>query len=109
MELEVKVKNLKNEMMVVKPTLLWGDVLLFSSEDSVNFLEMCEKFEVPILGVEGFRIANGKRMPDMECILDLSVFVGSEEGRISSLKVAREFVGNLFDSDLFFEFVVMDE
>lgn len=103
------MKNFKFNIHGFKPTMVWGKVPLFDAKDAVAFLIECEKLDVGILGVEGFRVLDGKRVPDMNYILDFSELVGLDGGRERSFGVAREFICSCGDADLLFEFVLDDE
>ena len=54
----------------IPPTLRLRKADLFSSADAAEMLDICEKQGVTVLGIEGFRIGNGQRVPDPTAIAD---------------------------------------
>ncbi|WP_439850253.1 hypothetical protein ACTACG_20470 [Pseudomonas syringae] len=62
-----------------------------------------------MLGIEGFKIVGGKRIPDMDCIADFSVLVKSAGKNFSaaSRDAAECFINSIDDSNIFLEFVLV--
>lgn len=93
----------------LEPTLLWGGTPLFSLDDAIKLLGFCEQNDAAVLGIEGFKIAGGKRVPDMDCIADFStlVAVAGREFPTASREAAKLFIESIADSDVFLEFVLV--
>lgn len=87
------------------PTRWWRDVPLFSISDSAVLLSYCANMCIGVLGVEGFRLEQGHRIPDMDCIADLSVLKEDEAFCEKSIEAARRFL-ECIPPDVFLEFVL---
>jgi hypothetical protein len=79
-----------------------GGLLLISSEDAPRFLDACERQEVLVLGVDGFRILDGVVEPDMNAIADFSTLVDAQE----SVTESRRFVAAIRTPGTLFEFTL---
>jgi hypothetical protein len=92
----------------VHTTLRWGNADLFSSNDAVEMLDRCEKRGVTVLGIEGFRIENNRRIPDPTAIADYSALAQAPDRSRASIDAARKFVASFRQSDLLFEFELQE-
>jgi hypothetical protein len=91
------------------PTRWWGDVALFSVSDGLVLMDYCEKSGIAVLGVEGFRLKEGSRVPDMDCIADFSELaaVSGAEFQERSIFAMKGFLSSMPEEDLFLEFVLV--
>lgn len=104
------MKEVLSNQLPFVPTKLWGDTALFSILDAFKLLDCCEKYGFSVLGIEGFRVSDGGRVPDMNCIADFSGLLKVSEKEFSkkSISVAREFIKNIPDKNLLLEFVLVE-
>ncbi|MDT4869470.1 hypothetical protein FQZ97_1044980 [compost metagenome] len=93
----------------VSPTRLWGDVPLFGVSDSLELIGYCEKNDIAVLGIEGFRVNNDKRVPDMDYIVDFSELfrVSGKDFTEKSLQISKSFVQSVEVLDIYFEFLLV--
>lgn len=95
------------------PTTWWGDIPLFNLDDSFKFIEYSNSHCLGILGIEGFRLENKCRIPDMNCIADFSSVyqhTNKIESSTKSNTAAKTFLEKIAaDSDLYFEFTVVSQ
>lgn len=93
----------------LKPTLLWGDTPLYSLRDAIKLLEFCELNDAAVLGIETFKIAGGKRIPDIDFIADFSALVAVTGSKFpaASRDAANVFIKSIGTGDIFLEFVLV--
>lgn len=91
------------------PTKEWGDNHLFNKLDSIELLDCCKRNNIFVLGIESFRISNGKRVPDMGCIVDFSDFLKIYDDNLveRSVETSKLFISEVGDLDIYFEFVLI--
>ena len=49
-----------------------GGELYLSSTAAHDFVAACQENEIAVVGIEGFRVSGGKRIPLLDCIADYS-------------------------------------
>jgi hypothetical protein len=93
----------------LEPTRLWGDTPLFNLNDGIKLLAFCEKHGAAVLGIEGFKILGGKRVPNLNYIADFSALavVAGEAFPAASRKAAKCFIESISDGDILLEFVLV--
>lgn len=72
-------------------------------------LDFCCEQNAAVLGIEGFNVVKGKRVPNMDYIADFSGLIsvaGDDFPRISR-EAARRFIGSIIDEQLLLEFVLV--
>lgn len=90
----------------LEPTRYWGNVPLFNIQDGIKLINFCEKHNIAVLGIEGFKIINDKRVPDLDYIADFSalMMVSGDNfpsvSRISALK----FLNTIGNEEILIEF-----
>lgn len=99
----IEVKNLPLADLNL-PTRWWGDVALFGISDCSVLLNYCASVGIAVLGVEGFRLEQGHRIPDMDCIADFSVLAEGESFCERSVEAMKKFI-RIMPPDVFLEFV----
>lgn len=83
-----------------------GSLDLVSAADARRLLLVCEEEEVPVLGLEGFRVEGTAIVPEMAAIADYSSsFRGSPDRARETIASARRFLDSMTDSALLFELV----
>lgn len=93
----------------INPTKMWGNVALFNISDSRTLLSACEKNDIAVLGIEGFRVLKNCRVPDMDCIADFSKLLLSSERYFSanSREKAKKFIDDFTSDDILLEFTLV--
>lgn len=91
----------------ITPTLLWGGVPLFNVSDGLKLLDYCESNGVAVLGVEGFAIKGGKRVPDMDCIVDFSASLTDLDFLRRSIEASRKIIEGKMSSGIVLEFLLI--
>ena len=71
---------------------------LYSIDDAIELVKLCQKKAIPVLGIDGFKIYGKKIQPSMENSIDLS-------DQNESYGVALSFLHNRHDLDLLYEIV----
>lgn len=94
----------------LEPTRIWGDTPLFNLSDGHKLLDFCDRHDVAVLGIEGFKVAGDRRTPALECLADFSALALSagKEFPALSRKSARYFLDTISDPDTFLEFVLVN-
>lgn len=83
-----------------------GSLDLVSAADARRLLLVCEEEEVPVLGLEGFRVEGTAIVPEMAAIADYSSsFRGSADRARETIASACRFLDSMTDSTLLFELV----
>ncbi|MGF6362616.1 MULTISPECIES: hypothetical protein [Pseudomonas] len=91
----------------VSPTLMWEGIPLFDVSDAIRLIEYCEGNDIAVLGIEGFRIAGDKRVPDMDCIVGFSASI-NEDGFVGkSLEVSKRIIKEVDDLETLLEFLLV--
>ncbi|CDT22496.1 hypothetical protein MUK51_07405 [Sphingobacterium faecium] len=74
-----------------------GGLNLYSKEDTLKFIDECEKDTVSILGIDGFYITENSTQPSLANSVDLSGFSMENENIYDLVKsFVAERPGNLF-------------
>ena len=75
----------------------------------MELLDLCSEHNAAVLGIEGFNIVKGKRVPNMDYIADFSdlIAVAGDDFPESSREAARRFIGSITDEQLLLEFVLV--
>lgn len=81
-----------------------GWILLFSKQDTLDFIEQCRKFKIGILGIDGFFLTATSTQPSMEHSVDYSLLDKEYYDYDRALKFVAE-----KDDHLFFEIVCEQE
>lgn len=92
------------------PTRWWGKVALFSLSDAALFMDYCANRGIAVLDVEGFRLEENNRIPDLSAIADFSELMKVSGVSFSecSLAAMREFFMSKSQDDLMLEFVLVE-
>ena len=104
------MKDFRVSNFNILPSKVLGGVELFNLELSREVLDACKKYDVAVLGIEGFRVLEDLRVPDMGCIVDFSTLIknlGSGFPAYSRM-AAREFIENFVDNEILLEFVLAE-
>ena len=96
---EVPVENLP-----IEPTLMWNGIPLFDAADGVELIDYCWGNNIAVLGVEGFKIEGGRRVPKMDCIIDFSASLNEEGFAKKSVEACRTIIESIDSSDVLMEF-----
>ncbi|MDF0733005.1 hypothetical protein P0Y43_20135 [Pseudomonas entomophila] len=99
---EVSVEDLP-----IAPTLIWGGTPLFDAGDGIKLVDYCKNNGIAVLGIEGFKIKGGKRIPDMNCIVDFSASLNEMDFAVKSVGMSRLIVEGMSGSGVFMEFVLV--
>ena len=89
----------KVEQMFIKKGIRRGGIILYSKKDALEFIKECSKYEVEVLGIDGFFITNTTTQPCLEDSVDFST-----SSFANVYEKAIEFLENR-KSDLYFEIV----
>lgn len=95
------------EDLPVNPTLLWGGIPLFDAGDGLKLLDYCKDNGIAVLGLEGFKVEGGNRVPDMDCIVDFSAPLSEFDFAAKSLEASRLIIERMSGSGVFMEFVLV--
>lgn len=82
-----------------------GGINLFSKDNAVKFIKLCEKYKISILGIDGFYLEADKTIPSIENSVD---FTRTSLGLEETFKIAKEHV-NKQNESLYFEIVYSDK
>ncbi|WPV63898.1 hypothetical protein [Chitinophaga sp. LS1] len=88
------------EILFLEKAIIRGGTLIFSKQDTLDFIEQCRIFEIRILGIDGFFITEKTTQPSMENSVNYSSYPPNKNIYDSAL----EFVAKK-DDNLFFEIV----
>lgn len=99
---EVSVEDLP-----IIPTLMWSGTPLFNIDDGGRLIDFCKDNEIAVLGIEGFKIKEDKRVPDMDCIVDFSASLSEINFVVNSIEASRIIIESMIGSDVFMEFVLV--
>ena len=99
---EVSVEDLP-----ITPTLVWCGTPLFDVDDAIRLVDYCKKNNIVVLGVEGFKIKGGKRIPDMDCIVDFSASLNEVCFAVKSIEASRIIIVGIRGGGIFMEFVLV--
>lgn len=83
--------------------IIRNNMMLFSKENALDFIQACENHDIKILGIDGFYLTGDKIQPSMENSIDFSSSYYKLKGR-NIFVDAKEFLV-LKDNSLFFEIV----
>lgn len=101
-EVEYLIKKFK-----IKPTLIHRDIPLFNKMDGNKLIDICDKLDIGILGIEGFVIKNSNIIPQMDYIADFSDSVEDKNFNKISIEASRKFLDSSKNHPtLLFEFVL---
>jgi hypothetical protein len=91
------------------PSKWWGSVALFNADDALVLVDFCEKNHIAVLGLEGFRLTENARTPEMNCIVDCSELsrIAGPRFQEASIASVKDFIRSLSKEDLYFEFVLV--
>jgi len=98
---EVSVKDLP-----ITPTLMWSGTPLFDVGDGMRLVDYCKNNDIAVLGIEGFKIKGGKRIPDMDCIVDFSASLKELNFAAKSIEMSRVIIESL-SGGILMEFVLV--
>lgn len=93
----------------IQSSKLFEGAQLFDVALSKKVLDKCEEYDVAVLGIEGFIVLEGRRIPDMNCIADFSELIEIAGGDFPkcSRKAAIKFIEEFVDHDTLVEFVLV--
>lgn len=82
---------------------------MFSVSDGLVLMDYCERNGIAVLGVEGFRLKEGSRIPDMDCIADFSELaeISGPAFPVRSIAAMKGFLSSMPEEELFLEFVLV--
>ena len=88
--------------------ILWKELLLLPAPIALDFIDLCQKENVTLLGFDGFRIVTEERIqPYLEHSLDLSSTTLHHLSQSRKLELAQQFIAaRLTEEGLLFEMVV---
>lgn len=95
------------ESLPITPTLIWYGTPLFDVGDGIKLVDCCKSNAIAVLGMEGFEIKGGKRVPCMDCIIDFSASLNEVDFAAKSVEVSREVIGSMAGRGVFLEFVLV--
>ena len=64
---------------------------LYPIDDAIALVKECQMIDIPILGIDGFKLSHGTIQPFMEHSIDLSEDDDCHEKALSFLNAHREF------------------
>lgn len=99
---EVSVEDLP-----ITPTLMWNGTPLFNVGDGVRLVEYCKNNGIAVLGVEGFRIKGGRRVPDVDCIVDFSASLNEMDFAVKSVEASRLVIEGMLGGEVLMEFLLV--
>ena len=91
----------------ITPTLVWCGTPLFDVDDGIKLVDYCKKNNIAVLGIEGFKIKGGKRVPDMDCIVDFSASLNEVSFAVKSIEASRIIIESMRGSGIFMEFMLV--
>ncbi len=83
---------------LTKRAIQRSGIELYSVEDSILLIQLCQQSSFPILGIDAFKILEGKIQPSMENSIDLSM-------EKECYNIAIEFLTKRCDLNLMYEIV----
>ena len=90
------------------PTAWSAGVPLYDVASGRVLLAACERYEIAVLGIEGFHLDGGNIMPDMDFIADFSALSTRSDFILTSIRAAHGFLQMAEDDPtLVFEFLLM--
>jgi hypothetical protein len=95
------------ESLPLIPTMIWDGISLFSISDGLKLIDYCGRHEIDILGMEGFIVNGGRRIPDMDCIADFSSSLNEKCYTRKSLDAVIRIMDGIDDRELLLEFVLV--
>jgi len=101
------ITEMSVESLPIVPTLVWNGTPLFDVSDGVKLIDYCKSNGIAVLGVEGFKIKGGKRIPDMDCIVDFSASLNEMDFAVRSVEMSQLIVEGMIGSGIFLEFVLV--
>lgn len=107
----IQMEDVDANELPIKPTMLWGNAPIYNVSDGLNLIDYCGANGIAVLGLEGFSILDGKRVPDMNCVIDFSELqeiAGSDFSKKTVL-ISKSFVEGLGRADIYFEFTLVRE
>ena len=99
--------SISADSLAVVPTLMWGDVPLFDVLDAFKLVDYCERNNIAILGIEGFKVKGDRRIPDMDCIVDFSSSLNDGCFAKKTIEASRRIMSGIDDRDTLLEFVLV--
>ncbi|MBF4554930.1 hypothetical protein H7698_02525 [Pseudomonas sp. p50] len=100
--LEVSVHGLP-----ITPTMLWSGTPLFNVDDGLRLVDYCKNNDIAVLGIDGFKIKGGKRIPDIDCIVDFSASLNETNFAVKSIEASKTIIEGMSGDDVFMEFVLV--
>ncbi|MBJ9978332.1 hypothetical protein IAE35_23165 [Pseudomonas sp. S75] len=95
------------ESLPIVPTLVWNGIPLFDVSDGLRLVDYCKRNGIAVLGVEGFKIKEGKRIPDMDCIVDFSASLNEMDFAVRSVEMSQLIIEGMIGNGIFLEFVLV--
>ena len=95
------------ENLPITPTLMWSASPLFDVGDGVSLIDYCKNNDIAVLGIDGFEIKEGKRIPCMDCIIDFPASLNEMDFAVKSIDVSRKIIKSMIGSDILMEFVLV--
>lgn len=84
-----------------------GGVPLFDVLDAFKLVEYCERNNIAILGIEGFKVKGDRRIPDMDCIVDFSSSLNDDCFVKTTIEASRRILSGIDDRDTLLGFVLV--
>lgn len=82
---------------------------LISAKDLAAFLEAARTRQAYIVGLEGFRSAEGQIIPDMDAIADFTALADAPDGAERTIAEALRFLSEVKSPDLFYDVIVREQ
>lgn len=101
------IAEVSTDGLPIIPTLIWNGTPLFDVADGVKLIGYCKSNGIAVLGMEGFKIKEGKRIPDMDCIVDFSASLNEMDFAMKSVEMSRLIVEGMIGSGVFWGFVLV--
>lgn len=101
------ITSVSVDSLAVTPTLMWRDVPLFDISDGFKLVEYCECNNIAVLGIEGFKVKDGRRIPDMDCIVDFSASINDCCFARKTIEASRRIMNEINDRNTLLEFVLV--
>lgn len=95
------------EDLPITPTLMWSGTPLFDTYDGIRLIDFCKNNEIAVLGIEGFKVKGGKRVPDMDCIVDFSASLNEVDFTAKSIEASRVIIEGMSNSGVLMEFLLV--
>lgn len=83
-----------------------GSLELIASENANALLAAAAELKVAVVGIEGFRIVEGRAIPDVDAIADFSDLARDDRTGARTVEEARQFLRRVSRHGMYFDFAL---